>query len=137
MEIRRKIKILICLCITCALLICIDSYYRESDTPYKETYSEEYKVALLDTKTEKHSAYIEVYEYSHPELGDYYRIKSFASLAGNNSWYGTFRVFKEDEIEYDEPLIVEEEDSCKVILKRKGLDDLVYVIPYDRLGGDV
>ena len=131
MEIRRKIKILICLCITCALLICIDSYYRESDTPYKEMYPEEHRVAVLDTETETHNAYVAVYEFDHLELGDYYRIDSAVALLGHSSCHGTFRVFKEDGIEYEKPVIVGGENSCKVIFKRKNYDDLVYIIPYE------
>ena len=127
MEIRRKIKILICLCITCALLICIDSYYRESDKPYKEMYPEKHIVTEFETKVEKHNVCVSVYEFNEPQLGDYYKI---GFVVGQKR--GSFRVFKEEGIEYEKPVIVKKEDSCNIIIKRKNLDDLVYIIPYGK-----
>ena len=127
MEIKNKINILIYLCMLCVLLFSIDSYYRDSDVPYKEIYPEEHIVANFDTETKMQRVSIAIYEFNQPKLGDYYRVNFSVGHSG-----GTLRVFKDEGIEYEKPLIVEEKDSCNIIIKRKGMTDLKYIIPYGK-----
>lgn len=127
MEIKKKVKILICLCMLCVLLFSVDSYYRESDVPYEEIYPEEHIVASFNTEIKTQKVRISIYEFNDSKLGDYYRV-NFS--VGENA--GTFRVFKDEGIEYKKPLIVEEKESCNIIIKRKGMTDLKYIIPYGK-----
>lgn len=133
-ETRNLIMQLICLCISFTLLFTIDSYYRYEENPYMELersgqgttvakYEWEYKFENEYRKEIRKDRLI-VSEYNNTEFGDYYQV---------NYPYGygfSFRVFKEEGIEYETPIIVEGEDLCKLIIKRKGLTDLVYVFPY-------
>ena len=89
MEIKKKVKILICLCMLCVLLFSVDSYYRESDMPYEEIYPEEHIVASFNTEIKTQKVRIAIYEFNDSKLGDYYRV-NFS--VGENA--GTFRVLK-------------------------------------------
>lgn len=132
-EIKNLKMQLICLCISFALLFTIDSYYRQSENPYAgdvKTDISEYIVAEYEGEYETIAGVsvtvsIEVYEFNNTRFGDYYLV-----TPGLGSYGGWFRVFKEKGIEYETPIILEDVDSCKLIIKRKGKDDLVYVFPY-------
>ena len=127
---------LICLCISFALLFTIDSYYRQSENPYAEEvktdifdYSVAYYKGEYDTiKGVSGTVLINVFEFNNTRFGDYYLVIPF--VEGWGRFGGNFRVFKEKGIEYETPIILEDVDSCKLIIKRKGKDDLVYVFPY-------
>lgn len=132
-EIKNLKMQLICLCISFALLFTIDSYYRQSENPYAgdvKTDISEYIVAEYKGEYETIAGFsvavsIEVYEFNNTRFGDYYLV-----MPGLGRYGGWFRVFKEEGIEYETPIIIEDADACKLIIRQKGKDDLVYVFPY-------
>ena len=124
MEIRRKIKILICLCITCALLICIDSYYRESDNLYEKSDLESHIVAESEEKIMTKNGIVTIYDVKNLKFGDYYKI---CYMNGENGW-NIYRIPKENHVEYGTPTVLKKECGYEVTIKRKGIDDLIYVI---------
>ena len=70
---------------------------------------------------------ISVSEFRDAKSGDYFNI-SYAAEGGYPG--GKFRVFKEDGVKYETPMIINNNVYAEIIIKREGMDDLVYVIPY-------
>jgi len=128
----KKGKKVLCLTLSLLLLFSIDCFYHERQMRYIEINADEYLVAEYKNETSDKRMFITVCEFDSTEYGSYYRI--YASSSGANHM-GLFRVFKEKGVEYETPIIVEEENSCKIIIKRKSSKDLVYAIPYHRYKG--
>jgi len=116
---EKRTMILICLCISLALLFTIDCFYRESENPYDEVNLTPYDKFELKNS----HIHVCVYDFEHPQYGEYYKV-FFVS----NQRSGIFRVFKEEGIEYETPVIIDEGDYYKIVIGRKGLNDLVYII---------
>jgi len=122
---ENRTKILVCLCISLALLFTVDCYYRESESPYNETNFQEHFVERFEIDTPTNYCSVGIHEFNNNECGSYYRI----NYSNGQHSMGLFRVFKEEGIEYKTPVIIAEDGSCKIVIERKGLSDLVYVIP--------
>jgi len=120
---EKRTKILICLCISLALLFTIDCYYRESESPYDEINHEEHIVAELNFNDPDKLPGVVVYEFDDQKFGNYYKIYRYYRIE-------SFRIFKEEEVEYETPVIIDEGDYYKIVIGRKGLNDLVYIISY-------
>lgn len=118
---------LICIMICFVLLFSVDSYYRESGDPYRETDLYGRSVARFEKESEDNEISVNISEIENSKFGQYYHITSYVS---KTRAVGNFRVFKEKDIKYETPEIIEEKEFCKIIIKRKNMDDLVYIIPY-------
>lgn len=125
-KIDGKIKRLICLSICFLLFLSVDSYYRESKNPYNETDLESHLVAESEEKTVLKTGIVTVYDIKNLKFGDYYKI---CYMNGANGW-NIFRIPKENQIEYGIPSVLKNEYGYEVTIKREGMDDLVYVMPY-------
>ena len=125
-KIDSKIKNLICLGMCFLLLLSVDSYYRENKNPYNETDLESHLVAESEEKMMIGSGIVTIYDIENLKLGDYYKI---CYMNGANGW-NIFRIPKEKQIEYGIPSVLKNEYGYEVTIKREGMDDLVYVIPY-------
>ena len=125
-KIDGKIKRLICLSICFLLLLSIDSYYRESKNPYMETDVESHIVAESEEKMMAGNGVVTIYDTKNLKVGDYYKI---CYMNGANGW-NIFRISKENQIKYGTPSVSKNEYGYEVTIKREGMDDLVYVMPY-------
>ena len=81
----------------------------------------------FESNDEQNKIWIIVSEVENSEFGKYFKISSYV---GKTRAVGNFRVFKEKGVVYEDPVIVNEEDNCRIIIKRKNMDDLVFIIPY-------
>ena len=120
-------KRLICLSVSFLLLFALDSYYHESGNPYDKTDIHGHIVTKFESNDEQNKIWIIVSEVENSEFGKYFKISSYV---GKTRAVGNFRVFKEKGVVYEDPVIVNEEDNCRIIIKRKNMDDLVFIIPY-------
>lgn len=119
-------KRLICLSVSFLLLFALDSYYRESKNPYMETDVESHIVAESEEKMMAGNGVVTIYDTKNLKLGDYYKI---CYMNGANGW-NIFRIPKENQIKYGTPSVSKNEYGYEVTIKREGMDDLVYVMPY-------
>lgn len=119
-------KQLICLVVCFALLFSIDSYYRQSEVTYSKEDLEKSTYTRFEISNNGEGV-ISVSEFRDAKSGDYFNI-SYAAEEGYPG--GKFRVFKEDGVKYETPMIINNNVYAEIIIKREGMDDLVYVIPY-------
>ena len=128
-KIDSMTKQLICLILCFVLLFSIDSYYRQTPKANESGNLVESIYAEFETLYGG-EAHIGVYEHEDDKFGDYFNVWHSIYVSGKYSSGSSFKVVKEEGIKYETPKIVNQNVYAEVIIKREGMDALVYVFPY-------